>query len=107
MSIFYCLCFVEDISPDIAEEEVMEEKDPDLQCEENFRVSDDSYEKWKEVEEEDNDEMGKVNYQRLDVQTKEKEDLIKREFLVFIMHPKGVNIVWTCIKYNTTEEKDQ
>ena len=56
---------------------------------------------------EDGEYNKKIHALRLEVYTIEKEDLIKRQFLVFIMHPKGVNIVWTCIKYNTTEEKDQ
>ena len=30
LSIFYCLCFVEDISVDMAEEQVTEEINPDL-----------------------------------------------------------------------------
>ena len=36
--------------------------------------------------------MGKFNYQRLEVQTKEKEDLIKREFLMVFFQPKGVKV---------------
>ena len=28
-------------------------------------------------------------------------------FLVSIPHPKGGNIIWTCVKYNITKEKDQ
>ena len=38
--------------------------------------------------------------------TREKEVLIKREFLVLVLHPKGGNIVWTCVKDNTTEEEE-
>ena len=37
--------------------------------------------------------------------TKEKEELIKREFWVYVPHLKGGNIVWTCVKDNIIEEK--
>ena len=38
LSIFYCLSFVKEISANVVEEQVTEEKDPDLEGEENFRV---------------------------------------------------------------------
>ena len=37
--IFYYLCFVEDISVDIAYKQVMEDIDPDLEWQEDFRIS--------------------------------------------------------------------
>ena len=52
--IFYCLCFVEEISMNTAEKQAMEERDPDLKCEEYFMISDDRRENWKEFEEEGN-----------------------------------------------------
>ena len=42
-----------------------------------------------------------------DVYTKEKVGLINREFSVSFPHPKGGNIVWTCVKDNIIEEKYQ
>ena len=42
LSIFYCFCFVKDIPPNISEEQVMEEKDPDLEWGYYFRVYDDT-----------------------------------------------------------------
>ena len=50
LSIFYCLCFVEEISANISEKPVMEETDPDLEWEEDFIISDDREEQCKEVE---------------------------------------------------------
>ena len=61
LSIFYCLCFVEVISVHTAEEQVMEERDPDIEWEEDFRISTDREEHWKEIEEEDNKDRGKVH----------------------------------------------
>ena len=49
-SIFYFLCFVEEISMDMVEEQVMEETEPDLKGEEDFSTSNDREEHWKEVE---------------------------------------------------------
>ena len=34
---------------------------------------------------------------------KEKGYLIKREFLVSVLHPKGGNIGWTCVKGHIIE----
>ena len=41
LSIFYCLCFVGDISANILETQATEEIYPDLEGEEDFRISDD------------------------------------------------------------------
>ena len=43
-------------------------------------------EHWREVEEEDNQYRGKVNDLRWGVYIKYKEELIKREFLVAVLH---------------------
>ena len=37
---------------------------------------------------------------------KKKEELIKREFLVSVPHPKGGKIVWTCVKDHLIEEME-
>ena len=38
---------------------------------------------------------------------KDKEELIKRDFLVVVPHPKGRNIVWTCVGDNIVGEKEE
>ena len=42
----------------------------------------------------------------LDVYVEEKEEFINREFLVSTPHLKRGNIVWNCVKYNITKEKE-
>ena len=39
--------------------------------------------------------------------TRENQDLIKRQFLVFVLHPKWGVFFWTCLKDNITKGKDQ
>ena len=34
------------------------------------------------------------------------EELIKREFLVSVLYPKGGAIVWTCVKDHIIDEKE-
>ena len=62
--IFYCLCFVEDISANITEKQVMEETYPDFYWEKDFSIYDDMEEHCKGFKEEENEGRGKVNYQR-------------------------------------------
>ena len=38
LSVFYCLCYVKDISTDTLEDQVAEERDPDLNKEEDIRL---------------------------------------------------------------------
>ena len=38
LSVFYCLCCVKDISTDMSEDQVAEERDPDLNEEEDIRL---------------------------------------------------------------------
>ena len=38
--------------------------------------------------------------------TKEKEDLINRQFSVSVPHPMGGNTIWTCVKDNIIEENE-
>ena len=37
-SVFYCLCYVKDTSIDMLEEQLLEERDPDLNVEEDIRM---------------------------------------------------------------------
>ena len=43
---------------------------------------------------------------RWEVYFKYKEKMINGEFLVSVTHPKGGEIVWTCIKDNIIHEKE-
>ena len=45
LSVFYCLCYEIDISTDMSEEQVTEERDPDLNEEEDI-IMDDSREEY-------------------------------------------------------------
>ena len=38
LSVFYCLCYVKDISTDMSEDQVSEERDTDLNEEEDTRI---------------------------------------------------------------------
>ena len=38
LSVFYCLCYVTDISTDMSEDQVAEERDPDPNEEEDIRL---------------------------------------------------------------------
>ena len=107
LSIFHCLCFVEAISVHIAEEQVMEERYPDLEWDEDFIISTDSEQHWKEAEEEENEYRGKVCDLRWEVYTKEKEGLTKREFLVAVPHPKRRQVLWNCVEGNVVGEKEE
>ena len=57
----------------IAEKQVTEERDPNIEWEEDFRISNDREEHWKEVEEKENDERGNCNALMWGFYMKEKE----------------------------------
>ena len=84
----------------MVEKQVMEEIDPDIEGEEYFRNSDDMEEHWKEGEEQDNQERYKVHAQIWEKYTKENKELIKKDFLLAVPHPKRGGIVWTCVEDN-------
>ena len=50
--VFYCLCYVKDISTDMSEDQVVEERDPDLNEEEDIRLDEIREEHWRDVAEE-------------------------------------------------------
>ena len=60
---------------------------------------------WRDVAE-DGQDKSKIHSLRWDVYKREKEELINREFLVSVPHPKGGNIVWTYVKGNFIEENE-
>ena len=49
LSMFYCLCYVTDRSTDMLEEQVAEEKDPDLNEEEDIRLDEIREKNWRDV----------------------------------------------------------
>ena len=59
---------------------------------------------WKDVDEEGYDRKN-IHALRQEVYVKDKQELIKREFLVSVSHPKEGNIVWTRVKDNILEGK--
>ena len=76
ISVFYFLCYVKEISTDMLEEQVSDERDPDLNEAEDIRMEDISEERWRDIA--DYGE-GKINIHALMwyVYTIEKEELIK------------------------------
>ena len=82
-----------------------EERYPYLNEEEDTRMDEIRDEHWMDFSEE-GENMKKIHALRWEVYVKEKEELIKREFLVSILHLKGGNIVWTYVKDNITEENE-
>ena len=56
----------------------MKERDPELEWGDDFRVSTDREENWKEIEEDDSEYRGKVHALRWEVYMKDNEELIKR-----------------------------
>ena len=87
------------------EEKVSEERDPDLNEEEDTRIEDSREEHWRDVYDYDKDKSN-IHALRWYVYTKQKEELIKRELQVSVPNPKGGNIVWTCVKDDTINGKE-
>ena len=50
-SVFYCLCYDTDISTDMSEDQVAEERDPDLNEEEDIRLDEIREEHWRDITE--------------------------------------------------------
>ena len=61
LSVFYCLCYAKDISTDMSEDQVAEERDPDLNEEEDFILDEIREEHWRDVAEE-GDDTKKISY---------------------------------------------
>ena len=104
-SVFYCLCHHKERYIDMSEDQVEEERDPDLNKEDGIRFDGIMKENWRDVAEEDGDKR-KIHALRWEVYVKEKEELIKREFFVSVPHPKGGAIILTCVKDHIINEKD-
>ena len=52
LSVFYCLCYDTDISTDMLEEQVAEERDPDLNKKEDIRLDKIREYHWRDIAEE-------------------------------------------------------
>ena len=86
--VFYCLCYDTDISTYMSEDQVAEERDPDLNEKEDIRLDEIREDHWMDVAKE-SDGKKKIHSLRWEVYVKEKEELIKRDFSVSVPHPKG------------------
>ena len=79
LSVFYCLCYDTDISTDMSEDQVAEERDPYLNEKEDIRLDEIREEHWRDVAKEGDDKKN-IHALRWGVYVKDKEDLIKRDF---------------------------
>ena len=92
---------------EMVENQALEQRYPELEEKEDFRISVAMEEHRKYVSWDNYQDIIMVNYLRWDVHMKQKEDFIKREFLVTVTHPKGGGVVWTCAEDNIIEEKQE
>ena len=67
--VFYCLCYVKNVSSDLSEEHVLEERDLDLNEEEGIIMDDMREEHWRDVSEEGEDDK-EIHTLRWDVYVK-------------------------------------
>ena len=108
LSVFYCLYFVNKRPTYMLDEQVVDERGPQLEMEEDIRILDNRQEHWEEVFEDNNENRSKVHALRWEVSMKYKEEeLTKRYFSVTVLHPKGWDIIWTCEKDNIIKEKQE
>ena len=105
LSMFYCLCYFKDISTDMLEDQVAEQRYKDLNEEEDI-IFDAIREEHLGGVAEEGDNKNKIRALRWEVYVIYKEDLMKIEFSVSIPQPKGGAIVWTCVKDHIIYEKD-
>ena len=101
---FYCLCYDKDRSTYMSEDQVAEERDPDLNEKQDIRLDEIREQHWRDVAEE-GDYKKKIHSLRWDFYVKQKEELINREFWVSVPHMKGGAIFWTCVKENIIDEQ--
>ena len=86
--VFYCLCYVKDISTYMSQDQVLEDRDPYLNKEENIRMDVIREEHQRDVAEEGYDK-NKMYVLRWDIYVKEKDELIKRFFWCLFHILKG------------------
>ena len=82
-----------------------EEKNLDLNDEEDIRMKYSREEHWRDIAD-NGDYKSNIHDLKWDVYTRQKEELMKRKFLVSVPHPKGENIFKTCVKDYITKEKE-
>ena len=80
------------LTTDYSEEQVVEERDPDLDELDDIRFDKIREYHWRYLAEESNDKK-KIHALRWCVHVKEKEELITRSFSVSVPHTKGGKIV--------------
>ena len=83
-----------------------EERYLDLNEEDDIRMEVSMEEHWRDVAEDIKDKSN-IHALRWYVYTRQKDQLIKRQFSVSVTHPKGGNIFWNCVKDNIIEEKEE
>ena len=83
LSVFYCLCYDTHINTDYSEEQVVEERDPDLNGMEDIRFDEIREDHWRDLAE-GNDNKKKIHALRWYVYVKEKGELITRSFSVSV-----------------------
>ena len=71
LSVFYCLCFYTDISTDMLEDQVAEERDQDLNEKEDIRLDEIMGDHWRDVAEEGDDKK-KIHILRWEIYVKYK-----------------------------------
>ena len=84
---------------------MVEERDPDLNEMEDIRFDEIWENHWRDLAEE-NDNKNKIHALIWNVYVKEKEELIKRAFLVSVPHTKWGTIVLTCVKDHVIDKKE-
>ena len=104
-SVFYYYFYVKDISIYISEDHVAEDRYPYMNEEQDIILDAIREEHYRYVSEEGDDKK-KINYLIWEVYVKEKDQFIKRQFLVSVPHPKGGAIFWTCVKDHIINGKE-
>ena len=79
--------------------------DTDLNEEEDIRMENSREKHWRDVAE-DGENKSKIHALKWYVYKREREEFTKREFSVSVTHMKGGNIVWTYVKDDIIEEKE-
>ena len=68
-------------------------------------MEDSREEHWRDIAEDGKDKKN-IHALMWEVYKIDKQELIKREFSVSVPHPKGGNIVWTCVQDHIIEGKE-
>ena len=107
LSVFYFLCFVQDVLMGMLKEQKREERDPDLKVEKYVMCLYERKNHWKDVLEENHQDKGEVYPLMWEVYIKEKQELLMSYFSMAVPHLKIGNIVWTSVEDNIINEKEE